>query len=138
MTPRERIGAYARVVERVLDEVCAAQGELSDGPRLLLWALLRWATERDDASLVEIRALYVASFADANDLSGDHAFGWMRGAVLNLASFAMGEPDRGLDMVTGCVRFALARLGLPAEVARARATGEFARELMAHAPRAAA
>lgn len=124
--PCERVGALVRVIERVLDEVAAREGEPCDGPRMTLWALSRWSNG-DNSALVEVRSLWAQRLGDEPALSGDHAFGWVRGAVLNLAAVAITGSMHNLTVA--CAQHALVRLGENLDAARARIDGELALEL---------
>lgn len=136
MTYRERIGAYARVVERVLDEVAARFGEPSDGPRMVLWAAKRWAAG-DDASFHEAQALWARAFGDGPSFSEKSPFGYVRGAALVVGGALLGTPA-ALTPVAPALIFALEHLGERPLAARSRVAGELARELAPLDARAAA
>lgn len=135
MSPGERMGAHARVVERVLDEVAARESEPSERPRFLVWAALRWAAG-DEAARVEMRELWSSAFGDDAEHSADTAFGWVRSAALGL--YNNGGQPWAEGAIARCLATALTRLGEKPDAARTRIDGEIARALEALAPRAAA
>lgn len=130
MTPRERVGVYAKLVERVLDEVVACVGENDDRPRLFLWGVQRWAAG-DDSEKAALRKGWALMFAERFDARPGDPFHWIRGASQFLAIAIDGATS--LPACAGHLERALELIGYPADAAKWRVAREHARVLEARA-----
>lgn len=140
---RQRLGRYAEVVERILDEVARAVGENDDRPRVALRAFRAWAEPQRTSSALKQSMLDAVEVAVAWEEQNffeplrrgeevDRMDPWVS-LWCAVACFKMIEWCRGparWSFVHGCVHScasALVRIGYPNEAARERMVGEFTR-----------